>query len=170
MEEKLIEKVLFYEKQRLTQWWLYVIVILVQFVPVFLIVTDSSRVEFFMNHPDFLATKAITWGLALVISLVLIFSIKLETKITDQGVYVRLFPLGFSFKFYPFSNMLAYYVRQYHPVREYGGWGFKGRYNNRSLSIRGDRGLQLEFPNGNKLLIGTQKPQEIIEILKSLQK
>ena len=170
MGEKLLEKVLFYEKQRLTQWWLWLTVILVQFVPVILIVSKPYRVEFLMSHPEYLASKAITWALALIISLALIFSIKLETKITEQGVYVRLFPLGFSFKFYPFSNMLAYYVRKYHPVREYGGWGYKGRHNNRSLSIHGDRGLQLEFPNGNKLLIGTQKHQELLEVLKSLQK
>ncbi len=163
------EKVLFYEKQRLTQWWLYLIVVSVQFIPVILIVTKPYRVEFLMTHPEFLASKAITWGLALIISLGLIFSIKLETRITDQGVYVRLFPLGFSFKFYPFSNMLAYYVRKYHPVREYGGWGYKGSSGNRSLSIRGDRGLQMEFPNGNKLLIGTQREKELVEVLKSLQ-
>ena len=166
MEE---EKILFYEKQRLTQWWLWLIVIVVQIVPVVMQYIKLSGTDM-LDKPEVLLGIFGTNLVGFILSVLLIYSIKLETRITELGVYVRLFPLGFSFKFYPFSNMLAYYVRKYHPVREYGGWGLKGRYNNRSLSIRGDRGLQLEFPNGNKLLIGTQKPQEIIEILKSLQK
>jgi len=166
MEE---EKVLFYEKQRLTQWWLWLIVIVVQLIPLFVNLMKLYKFGL-LEKPEIMFSTLGSSVLILIVSLLLIYSIKLETRITEQGVYVRMFPLGFSFKFYPFSNMLAYYVRKYHPVREYGGWGYKGRHNNRSLSIRGDRGLQLEFPNGNKLLIGTQKPQEIIEMLKSLKK
>ncbi|MBP5405724.1 hypothetical protein J6Z19_01065 [bacterium] len=165
MEE---EKILFYERQRLTQWWLWLIVILVQLIPMFLNfqkLYNSGLVE----RPEILLSTVGSSAAIFVLSLLLIYSIKLETRITEHGVYVRMFPLGFSFKFYPFSNMTAYYVRKYHPVREYGGWGYKGRFNNRSLSISGDRGLQMEFPNGNKLLVGTRRPQEIIEILKSLQ-
>lgn len=169
MEEKLLEKVLFYEKQRLTQWWLWVLVVVAQLIPMF-INFRKLYLAGLTGKPEILFSTVGIWLLVFVLSLLLIYSIKLETKITEQGVYVRMFPLGFSFKFYPFSNMLAYYVRKYHPVREYGGWGYKGRYNNRSLSIRGDRGLQLEFPNGNKLLIGTQKHKELLEVLKSLQK
>ena len=165
MEE---EKILFYEKQRLTQWWLWLIVIAVQIVPVVMQYIKLSGTDM-LDKPEFLLGIFGTNLVGFILSVLLIYSIKLETRITEQGVYVRLFPLGFSFKFYPFSNMTAYYVRKYHPVREYGGWGYKGRHNNRSLSISGDRGLQMEFPNGNKLLVGTRRPQEIIEILKSLQ-
>ena len=163
------EKVLFYEKQRLTQWWLWLILVVAQLIPMF-INFRKLYLAGLTDKPEILFSTVGIWLLVFVLSLLLIYSIKLETKITEQGVYVRMFPLGFSFKFYPFSNMTAYYVRKYHPVREYGGWGYKGRHNNRSLSIRGDRGLQLEFPNGNKLLIGTQKHQELLEVLKSLQK
>ena len=145
MEE---EKILFYEKQRLTQWWLWLIVIVVQIVPVVMQYIKLSGTDM-LDKPEVLLGIFGTNLVGFILSVLLIYSIKLETRITELGVYVRLFPLGFSFKFYPFSNMLAYYVRKYHPVREYGGWGLKGRYNNRSLSIRGDRGLQLEFPNGN---------------------
>lgn len=165
MEE---EKILFYERQRLTQWWLWLTVIVVQLVPMFLNFRKLYLAGF-MEKPEIMLSTAGSSVFILILSLFLIYSIKLETKITEQGVCVRLFPLGFSFKFYPFSNMAACYVRKYHPVREYGGWGYKGRPGNRALSIWGDRGLQMEFPNGNKLLVGTRRPQEIMEILKSLQ-
>ena len=162
------EKIIFYEKQRLSQWWLWLLVILVQLVPIGINFGKIYSAGLADNHMILFSTVGSSL-IVLFVSHCLIYSVKLETKITEQGVYVRMFPLGFSFKFYPFSNMTAYYVRKYHPVREYGGWGYKGRHNNRSLSIRGDRGLQLEFPNGNKLLIGTQKDQELLEVLKSLQ-
>ncbi len=166
MEE---EKILFYEKQRLTQWWLWLILIVAQLIPMG-INFRKLYLAGLTDKPEILFSTVGTWLIVFVVSLLLIYSIKLETKITAQGVYARLFPLGFSFKFYPFSNMTACYIRKYHPVREYGGWGYKGTHNNRSLSIRGDRGLQMEFPNGNKLLIGTRKDRELLEVLKSLQK
>ena len=162
MEE---EKVLFYEKQRLTQWWLWLIIVLAIVVPS--VIQISKMVENGVPQQQMLH-YLLSYIACCIPVLILISCIKLETRITEQGVYVRMFPLGFSFKFYPFSNM-TYHIKTYHPVREYGGWGYKGRHNNRSLSIRGDRGLQLEFPNGNKLLIGTQKDKELLEILKSLQ-
>ena len=162
------EKVLFYEKQRLSQWWLWLIVIVVQVIPVVMQYIKLSGTGM-LDKPEVMFGIFGTNLVGFILLPLLIYSIKLETRITEQGVYVRLFPLGFSFKFYPFSNMTACFVRKYSPVREYGGWGYKGRHNNRSLSIRGDRGLQMEFPNGNKLLIGTQKDKELLDILKSLQ-
>ena len=56
-------------------------------------------------------------------------------------------------------------IREYKPIMEYGGWGIRGFGSNRALNIKGKIGLQLVFKNGQKLLIGTQKADEIVKIL-----
>lgn len=163
MEE---EKVLFYEKQRLTQWWLWLIVILAVSVPLVIDVVKMLR----NGIPQQLMLYSILSYVACIIPVIILLCIiKLETEITEKCIYVRMFPLHISFRSYAFSEMEAYYVRKYRPVREYGGWGLKGTFNNRALNISGNQGLQIVFKNGKKLLIGTRKPQEIMEILKSLQ-
>jgi hypothetical protein len=59
-------------------------------------------------------------------------------------------------------------VREYRPLAEYGGWGVRGFGKNRALNVSGNFGLQLVMKDGAKMLIGTQKPQELEDFLKSL--
>ena len=163
MEE---EKILFYEKQRLRQWWLWLIIILAIVVPAVIQIGKMSDNGVPQQQMLYYLLSYIACCIPV---LLLICCIKLETKITEKCIYARLFPLQTSFRSYAFSEMEACYVRKYRPVREYGGWGLKGTFKNRALNISGDQGLQMVFKNGKKLLVGTRKPQEIMEILKSLQ-
>jgi hypothetical protein len=53
---------------------------------------------------------------------------------------------------------------------EYGGWGIKyGLVGaGKAYSVSGMQGLQLYLKDGSRLLIGTQKSQEIQEIINKL--
>ena len=161
------EKILFYERQRLRQWWLWLIVILAISVP---LVIDVAKMVKNGVPQQLMLSSLLSYVACIIPVLILLCIIKLETEITEKCVYVRMFPLHISFRSYAFSEMEACFVRKYHPVREYGGWGLKGTFNNRALNISGNQGLQIVFKNGKKLLIGTRRPQEIMEILKLLQR
>lgn len=41
--------------------------------------------------------------------------------------------------------------------RDYGGWGIRYGRKGKAFNVFGSRGLQLEFTNGKRLLIGSQK-------------
>ena len=62
------------------------------------------------------------------------------------------------------------YVRQYSPLLEYGGWGMRiGLFGKgKAWNISGDKGLQLEFTNQKKLLIGTNQPEELAATLEKI--
>jgi hypothetical protein len=62
------------------------------------------------------------------------------------------------------------YVRQYSPIAEYGGWGLRlGLFGKgQAYNVSGDKGLQLEFTTGQRLLIGTNKPEELNTVLLSI--
>ncbi len=118
--------------------------------------------------------------LALFLGMLLLFaySSNLKTRISAEGITVAFFPFLWKKRFIAWDTVQSAYVREYSPIREYGGWGFKvvntetnkGAWGgNRAYNVSGNQGLQLVFKNGDKLLIGTQRPQEIQDVLKSIQ-
>lgn len=97
---------------------------------------------------------------------------RLDTTIDQTGVTIQFVPFHRKPKHYPWDEITRAYVRKYNPIFEYGGWGMRDSFimKNKAFNVSGDRGLQLEFANGQKLLIGTQLPAEVEEMLKSLGK
>ena len=100
----------------------------------------------------------------------LFYFLRLKTIIKEDGVYVQYFPFHLKYKFYPWETMARIYVRTYNPLAEYGGWGIKGSFrgNGWAYNVSGKTGLQLEFKDKKKLLIGTQKPTDIQKTLEAL--
>ena len=114
-------------------------------------------------------------GLLIITAMTLLFTLllincRLDTTITKDGIYVRFFPFHLKFRHYNWDSLIKSYVRQYSPLMEYGGWGLRfGIFGKgTAFNVSGDKGLQLEFPNHKKLLIGTNKPGELTETLNKL--
>jgi hypothetical protein len=90
----------------------------------------------------------------------LIIASKMTTVVDAAGVHVRYFP--FLRKTFPPTDIATAVARTYHPM-EYGGWGvrgFPGRYG-WAYIVRGNRGVQVEFRNGNRLMLGSQRAEEL---------
>ncbi len=116
-----------------------------------------------------------TWLLGLVFGIQLllfagIFSMlhwmKLITEIHDGYLFVTFKPL--LDRAIPIRSIRSAEPRTYRPIREYGGWGVRmgGLGNGKAYNAQGNRGVQLVLENGDKLLIGSQKPEELALILK----
>ena len=73
------------------------------------------------------------------------------------------------FRHFSWAELEEIYVREYSPISEFGGWGWRFGMGGKAYNISGDQGIQLVFKNGKKLLIGTQKPVEAAEALKRAQ-
>ena len=167
------EKILFSESQRFKQiliWVLLFSIFLFVSVPVIYgLIKQMFFGEAFGNKPistEGLLVITIVSVIIPLIPIVLFRIMRLETLIKDEGIYVRFVPFQTKLNFYAWTELTKSYVRQYSPVGEYGGWGMKGWGNNKALNISGNKGIQLETKNGNKLLIGTNNPDEITNILK----
>src|SRR5699024_8909419 len=96
------------------------------------------------------------------------FITTLETQIRNDGLYIRFFPIHMKFRYLPWNRLSQCYVRSYSPIREYGGWGWRIGLAGRAYNISGKEGLQLQLDGKRKLLIGTQKPEEMERILKRI--
>lgn len=103
-------------------------------------------------------------------SFLMLSFLKLHTQLAADGVRVRFVPLQSEWRFTPWAQVRQAYLRTYAPMREYGGWGIRtlegesGAYN-----AWGNQGLQLILANGERLLIGTQRPEAIQQILSRLR-
>lgn len=104
---------------------------------------------------------------AMALSLALMGSIKLRTRIDDEGVYYRMIPFHWNEKMIPWSEIDSVFVRQYSPIKEYGGWGIRFGRNGTAFNIRGNKGLQIVKKNGKRILLGTDKPDEIAKLLET---
>ncbi len=114
--------------------------------------------------PDWLAwVLTIVFGLGFPAAGLLI---RLVTEVRPGELAVRLYP--FRPAVIPIEMIGEAAVRQYSPIKEYGGWGVRiNRHNGRAYSAYGASGVQLVLADGMRLLIGTQRPQELLAALES---
>ena len=109
--------------------------------------------------------------LLIAISAITLFirSIRLHTVITTTGIYVKYFPLATRYTYIKWTDVKHCSIRQYSPLTEYGGWGVKMIVpeNGWAYSFSGTTGLQITFQDDTKLLIGTNHPDEISNIIKA---
>ncbi|HUT30209.1 MAG TPA: DUF6141 family protein [Sedimentisphaerales bacterium] len=114
----------------------------------------------------------LTGGLALLLLglAVLFFVVRLETEVRRDGLYFRFFPIHIHYKKLRAGELVDCYARQYRPIREYGGWGIRcGLKGGRAYNVKGNRGVQLVLDDGRRLLIGSQKPDQLAEAITSLR-
>ena len=86
---------------------------------------------------------------------------KLSTLISENGIEVKFPPFFRNPKVFTHEMIKHWKVRKYNPFMEFGGWGVRYGMNGRAYNVKGRMGLELEFMNGKKLLIGTQKKEQI---------
>jgi len=160
------EEIFFKESQRFGQKWLWAIIL----IPVGFFVYGFIQQIFlgkpFGEHPAPDLVLILT-GLLLVGILYMLAMTRLETEIRRAGLYYRYFPFHRRIHHLAWQEVAAFGVRQYRPIREYGGWGIRGLkcLGNMAYNVSGNMGLQLELKNGSRVLFGTQRPQELAQAL-----
>ncbi|NIP24640.1 MAG: hypothetical protein GWN67_09965 [Phycisphaerae bacterium] len=103
---------------------------------------------------------------------ILFFILKLETEVRTDGLYVRFYPMHIRFRKFTRENLAEFYARTYKPIREYGGWGIRCSFTGKgkAYNVSGNKGVQLVLTNGKKLLIGSQKPDELAAAIDKMLK
>ncbi len=162
-------EILFKERQKFQQRWIWFILLGINALFLFGVFRQIIGGQQFGNNP--MGDVGLLIGTGLSIALTLLFAnFHLDTTIKRDGIYVRFFPFHIKFRYYPWDSLTKSFVRQYSPLTEYGGWGIRlGLFGKgTAYNVSGDKGLQLEFSNKKKLLIGTNKPEELTEILNEI--
>ncbi len=157
-------KIEFKEKQKFTQWWLWLILLSVAIFSVWGVYKQFILGEKFGNNPmpNF---GFLVFLVFLFFIIGLVFFMRLKTEIDQNEIRVNFFP--FVKKNFKWNDIKKAEVLNYGFV---GGWGIRlwTKYGT-AYNTKGNKGLAIELFNGKKYLIGTQKENELDKVVKSLK-
>jgi hypothetical protein len=164
--------IVYYERQRFRQWWLWLLM-----AGVNVIFIAGCVEQLFLGHPfgnnPLSDTALIIVSASVFLLAVILLYTTLNTVINKEGIFVWFHPFQLRKKYFSWEEIERVYIRKYNSIKEYGGWGYRGGFSIKggtAYNIYGNIGLQIILKNGNKLLIGTNNPDGITEILKKIGK
>jgi len=145
------------EKQNFWTWWLVTL-----FVGLFA----------WLLYPILLTDKTFAssdWvGLGVLVLVLMLFFVKLHTRIDTEGITIRFFPFVIK-RTWTWDMIDRVYIKKYSIV-DYGGWGYRVGKNGIAYNTKGNFGLQLILKNGARIMIGTQRPEEVNNIVDTYKK
>jgi len=159
----------FYEQQQKHSWWYWVLLTGLNLWTIYGCIRQVAYGQPFGNNPASDMTLIIITVSILLITSVLL-SLKLITLINKDGIFVRFHPIQLKRKYFSWDEIEQAYIRKYNAVLEYGGWGYRWALRNKAYNVSGNIGLQLVLKNGKKILIGTNNPEELTEVVRKLGK
>lgn len=157
-------KAVFHEKQKFTQWWLWVLLIVIGILPIIGIfshlVFPEAEAENMMD-----SSTTIIFAAVMVFVILLFLFMNLQTDIDKNEIKITFFP--FIKKRIEWKDVKKAEVINYGFV---GGWGIRLFTDYGAVfNTRGNKGLALELQNGKRLVIGTQKEEELRNFIKQIQ-
>lgn len=158
-----MDKVPYQEKQKFNQPFVWIILVFFLIFQIYIIYQQIFLKSPVTNNPLPNPILIITTISPLVMIVAIIF-IRLETEINETGIV---------FGFVPFSKRRINWEEvQQAEVIDYGfigGWGLRFTFKYGTVyNVRGRYGLSILLKNGKKLMIGTQKQEELRNHIKSL--
>lgn len=140
------QKVLFKETQRITHWYIYLPLAGIMGIILYAKTTGE----------DILVPFLIILGLIL-----LFLSYKMTTTVTADAITIKM--SWFGTKKFAFRNINHFIMGRYSFI----GYGYRVTTFGRAYNVKGNKGVLL-LHKGKKVLIGTQKEQELYALLSAL--
>jgi len=92
---------------------------------------------------------------------------ELKTVIKKEGIYIKFIPMHSRNFFFAWKDIENLEIVSYRPFRDYFGWGYRPSIfgKGKAMTIGGYYGLKITFTNGETLLIGTQRPNQLVYLI-----
>ena len=144
----------FREEQRFEWFWT------AMFCVPALIVGYGLYRELWLNQP--FLSGALLWPAFVVVVVVALWLLllKLVTEVRGDGLFiwfVWLWPK----RTIPWDQIRSVETRTYRPIRDFGGWGVRWDARGIVYHARGNRGARLVLASGERVLIGSQRADEL---------
>jgi hypothetical protein len=91
---------------------------------------------------------------------------RLITEVRPGELSVRVFP--FRGSRIALSEVAEAEVREYVAQREFGGWGVRNGRSGKAYSAYGNIGVQLRLRDDTRILVGSQRAEELGDVLRRL--
>ena len=132
---------IFKESQKFTQWWIWIFLL------------GIGTLLFYVQS---------NLGPIILIAVSMLFLfMRLDTRVDERGISFKFFP--FVKKEFMWSEISSARVVDYGFV---GGWGIRLYTSYGTVyNVKGSKGLAIELKNGKKFCLGTQRPEELQNML-----
>lgn len=160
---------IFHEKQRFRQGWLWLLVMLPLLAIMPLMVFGMYH-QLVLGNP--FGTNPVSDGELMILGpalmaipvfvQALLWWAELDVRVAPHEILVRFRPFHLKPRVFSPREIRSCEARDYEPIGEFGGWGIRmGGARNWAYNVSGSRGVQLEFEDGRRLLIGSQRADEL---------
>ncbi len=158
----------FHEVQKFDQWWFRLLIFAVFAITIGSVFMSLNEIKKDLNQIIVIFSATLITFIFIVIVLVYM---KFETKINEQGIYYKFWPFILNYRLISWYDIKECYVKEYNPIVDYGGWGYRGftpfRNKGKAFNVKGNIGIQIVLNSGKKILLGTQKKEEAEIIIKT---
>ncbi|GAA4444823.1 hypothetical protein GCM10023188_47280 [Pontibacter saemangeumensis] len=159
-------QILFRERQRFRQVWLWVVLLAVAAIIWAGFVWQVLLGNSFGSKP---ASDVQLVVLFLLIGLgfpLFFYRMSMTTVVQTGELQVRFWPFILRPVRIPLHTLRNYEHITYKPIRDYGGWGIRWGMKGKAYNMSGNEGVLLHFYDKESLLIGSQKAGALFEAIR----
>jgi len=98
--------------------------------------------------------------------LFMVLRLQLKVTVSESGIYFEMPPFKKPTTLKP-EEIESAFVRKYYPIRQYGGWGWRG-IKDKAYNVSGRWGIQIVLKNKKRILLGIQKHEDAARALESI--
>ena len=150
----------FKETQKMTQWWLWAILLGTMGVVLWGIIEKVIARQ--LSGAELLSSTGLWVPILLPVAILVFFYVaSLKTDVDSTGIRIRYFPM--------WQTHIPWEKIESAEITKYGFVGYGIRFSIRHGTVfnaKGDMGLQIVKKNGSRILIGTQRPEELLAAVK----
>jgi len=172
-------KIYFKEEQHFTSMWIWMLLV-VGFIAAFVPQLHAYYQQTVQNNTLICIDgpcKSLLIGMGLQILIFgfiffLFKKMKLVTEVRTGAFYYRYPPFINKEKRIGKEEIDRYEIREYKPIREYGGWGVRQGIGKagKAFNVKGKIGLQLYLKTGKKIMFGTQRGDALLRAMNKMMK
>ena len=148
-------EILFEEKQKFNQWWLWVILFIFPLLSIIPFNDESVNIYYIL----------IGFSIPL-----LFYFLELRVYVTTKGLFFQFFPFHFKNQIIKIEDIKKFESLQYNPLGEYGGWGIKYGLKGKAYNVSGNLGVKVFLKDGTNILFGSKNHKEFEQSLKEMLK
>ena len=151
-----------YREEQRFGWWVYALLAIIMALAWAMYEGRGPIGQGFAGRHHRTLVFGVAAGLVLPVVLVVVGVLRMTTLVTPTDVRVWFGFIPTYRRSIAIGSIARVEVVQYRPIVDYGGWGIRhGKDNERVLNARGNRGVRLHMVDGSKILIGSQRPEEL---------
>ena len=154
-----MKELIFKEKQKFTQKWLWLILII---LPLLITISPID-----LSSDPKLSYLIILMSLS---PMILFYFIELRVMLSNKGLQYQFFPFHLKSYTIKLDEITSFEELTYSPIKDYGGYGIRYGFKGKAYNVSGNKGVKIYLKNGKNILFGSKKSNELALVLEQIMK